>query len=113
MGYQRTIFDTIKKMNELGKNYHLRTQDGGRSTIIEDDPVDSPSHYKGGRVEVIDFLEDYVPDFRLANVVKYIARAGVKDPNKFEQDIKKAQWYLNRYIEKEFNDADSGNESKS
>ena len=68
----------------------------------ESDVVNAPSHYKGGRVEVIDFIEDYVDDFRLANVIKYIARAGKKNPEKYEEDLKKAQWYLNRYIEKEF-----------
>ncbi len=68
----------------------------------DDDLVNNPKHYKGGRFEVIDFIEDYITDFRLANVIKYIARAGKKNPEKFEEDIKKAQWYLNRYVEKEF-----------
>lgn len=67
-----------------------------------EDVINEPSHYKTGRVDVIDFIEDYTNDFRLANVIKYIARAGKKNPDKFEEDIKKAQWYLNRYVEKEF-----------
>ena len=67
-----------------------------------EDIVNQPSHYKGGRYEVIDFIEDYINDFRLANVIKYISRAGKKDPLKYEEDLKKAQWYLNRFIEKEF-----------
>jgi hypothetical protein len=32
--------------------------------------------------------------------VKYVARAGIKDPQKELEDLKKAAWYLNRRIEK-------------
>lgn len=65
------------------------------------DPVNHPSHYTQGKIEVIDFLEDQHLDFRLANAVKYICRAGKKDPTKEIEDLRKAVWYLNRYIEKE------------
>jgi len=62
------------------------------------DNVNHPSHYTSGKIEVIDFIEDQNLDFHLANTVKYIARAGKKDPNKLLEDLKKAQWYLNRKI---------------
>lgn len=58
--------------------------------------VDHPAHYNKGKIEVIDFIEDQQLPFHLGNVVKYIARAGSKG-DKLE-DLKKAQWYLNRYI---------------
>lgn len=58
--------------------------------------VDHPSHYNKGKIEVIDFIEDQQLPFHLGNVIKYIARAGSKG-DKLE-DLKKAQWYLNRYI---------------
>ncbi len=61
------------------------------------DPI-NPSYYTSGKIEVIDFLEDQKFPFHLANAVKYIARAGKKDPDKTIQDIQKAIWYLNRYI---------------
>ena len=61
------------------------------------DEIDHPNHYNQGKIEVIDFLEDQLLDFRLANVIKYICRYRYKGtPLK---DLKKAQWYLNRYIE--------------
>ncbi len=66
------------------------------------DEVNHPSHYTRGKFEVIDVLEDWGLDFRLANCVKYIARAGHKDPAKHKQDLEKAAWYLSRYITKEF-----------
>lgn len=65
---------------------------------IEDRPnmVNHPSHYNKGKIEVIDFIEDQGLSFHLGNVIKYVARAGAKG-DKLE-DLKKAQWYLDRYI---------------
>lgn len=60
--------------------------------------IDHPSHYNKGKIEVIDFIEDQQLPFYLGNVVKYIARAGSKG-DKLE-DLKKARWYLDRYINK-------------
>ena len=62
------------------------------------DPVNHPSHYTAGNIEVIDFLEDQKFPYHLGNAVKYICRAGKKDPNKTVEDLEKAVWYLNRYI---------------
>jgi hypothetical protein len=38
--------------------------------------------------------------YHLGNAVKYISRAGKKGTNQGLEDLKKAQWYLNRAIEK-------------
>jgi len=64
------------------------------------DPVNHPSHYTDGKIEVIDFIEDKKLNFHLANAVKYISRAGKKDPGKEIEDLEKARWYLDRYIQK-------------
>lgn len=61
-----------------------------------DNMIDHPSHYNKGKIEVIDFIEDQGLSFHLGNVIKYVARAGSKG-DKLE-DLKKAQWYLDRYI---------------
>lgn len=58
--------------------------------------IDHPSHYNRGKIEVIDFIEDQGLSFHLGNVIKYVARAGSKS-DKLE-DLKKARWYLDRYI---------------
>ena len=63
---------------------------------IERDVVNHPSHYTRGNIEVIDFIEDQQLPYHLGNVVKYVARAGYKGDK--VEDLKKAQWYLNRYI---------------
>ena len=65
---------------------------------IKHDAVNHPSHYTRGKIEVIDFIEDQQLPYHLGNVIKYIARAGYKG-DKLE-DLKKARWYLDRYINK-------------
>ena len=64
------------------------------------DPVNHPSHYTDGKYECIDYLEarGFTRDGYLFNAVKYISRAGKKDPEKYEEDIQKAIWYLDRKI---------------
>ena len=63
------------------------------------DPVNHPSHYTTGKIEVIDYIEDQKLPYHLGNAVKYISRAGKKDPDKTIEDLSKAVWYINRYIE--------------
>ena len=68
------------------------------------DVINHPQHYTQGKIEVIDFIEDKGLNFNLGNVVKYVARAGHKKSSgksmdaKALEDLKKAQWYLNREI---------------
>lgn len=62
----------------------------------KEDAINHPSHYTRGKIEVIDFIEDQQLPYHLGNVIKYIARAGYKG-DKLE-DLKKARWYLDRYI---------------
>jgi hypothetical protein len=62
--------------------------------------VNHPSHYNDGKIEVIDFIEDKNLNFHRGNAVKYIARAGKKDKSKEVEDLKKAQWYIEREIKK-------------
>lgn len=67
---------------------------------MNNDPVNHPTHYTDGKIEVIDFIEDKRLGFHLGNAVKYISRAGKKDPNKTIEDLEKADWYLRREIER-------------
>ena len=64
------------------------------------DPVNHPSHYTSGKIEVIDFIEDQKLNYHRGNAVKYIARAGKKDPAKEVEDLKKGLWYLTREIQR-------------
>lgn len=64
------------------------------------DMVNHPSHYTDGRIEVIDFIEDKKLNYHRGNAVKYICRAGKKDPEKEVEDLQKAAWYINREIQR-------------
>lgn len=59
--------------------------------------VNHPSHYQGKGLEVIQVIESFDLNFNMGNAIKYILRAGKKD--NFEEDIKKAIWYLSREVE--------------
>jgi hypothetical protein len=66
------------------------------------DAVNHPPHYKVGGIETIDYMkakatpEEFKGHLRLT-ALKYLSRTGYKDDAL--QDLKKAQWYLNRLIE--------------
>lgn len=64
--------------------------------------VDHPEHYGGANdpYEAIKVIEAWELNFCLGNTVKYISRAGKKDPSKHLEDLKKARWYLDREIER-------------
>jgi hypothetical protein len=62
------------------------------------DMANHPPHYTDGGIELIDFIDAKGLGFSLGNAVKYISRAGKKDPDKMIEDLKKAAWYLNHEI---------------
>lgn len=67
------------------------------------DNVNHPSHYETGKFECIDVMVETqgvqaTKDFCVCNALKYVYRH--KRKNGLE-DIKKAIWYLNKYVELE------------
>lgn len=62
------------------------------------DNVKNPSYYNRGKIEVWEFIEDQGLDYHTGNAVKYIARAGYKDPSKEVEDLQKAIAFLERKI---------------
>lgn len=64
----------------------------------KNDIVNHPAHYTDGKIEVIEFIEDKGLGFCLGNAVKYISRAGKKNPEKEIEDLEKAIWYIKRRI---------------
>lgn len=66
---------------------------------LSSDSVSHPPYYAEGwsnGAEVIDLSEHL--SFCAGNVVKYVCRAGCKDPDKHVEDLEKARWYLDREI---------------
>lgn len=67
---------------------------------LETTNVDHPKHYRPGTYEAINVIEAWQLGFHLGNVVKYIARCGLKGAGAEQaiEDLKKARWYLDRRI---------------
>ena len=60
--------------------------------------ISNPAHYLAGRsIQPIDVIEGWALCHHLACVVKYVARAGRKNP--ILEDLKKAEWYLSHEVE--------------
>lgn len=61
------------------------------------DVVNHPAHYTAyNGIEVIQLTEQM--NFCRGNAVKYIARAGFKNPDTEVEDLRKALWYIEREI---------------
>ena len=81
------------------------------------DMVNHPTHYETGKFECIEVMVETqgveaVQDFCICNAFKYLYRHRRKNG---KEDIEKAQWYINKYLELEEKDelkrvSESGNE---
>ena len=78
-----------------------------------EDPVNHPSHYNKGKIEVWDFISDWKLNFDRGNAIKYICRAGSKDPNKEIQDLEKAIEYINHEIKILKGETENGTEKEN
>ena len=97
----RASVDTVtgmapKAVAELA--YNLSKGRNREAELNATDNVNHPAHYRTGGIETIDFIEAKNLNYHLGNVVKYITRADHKGDRL--ENLKKAQWYLNREIEK-------------
>jgi len=64
------------------------------------DNVNSPSHYGQGKIECIQYIEDFLNEdeyvgYLRGNIAKYLHRFRYKNGL---EDLKKAQWYLNELV---------------
>lgn len=101
----QAMVDAVKLIGVAGKD-------------LPGSPVNHPSHYNHGGMEVIDICDavieatgaDGKQAARIFNVVKYICRYPFK--GKPVEDLEKARWYLDELIkEVEGNDHVSGAET--
>jgi hypothetical protein len=60
------------------------------------DSINHPPHYTATAIEPIEVIEAWGLGFHLGNVLKYLARSAHKGSEL--EDIKKAKWYLDRYV---------------
>jgi hypothetical protein len=66
----------------------------------ESSAVEHPDHYmKDSGHEVIEVINAWKLGYNLGNAVKYIARAGKKNPDKLSEDLEKAIFYIRWHID--------------
>ena len=83
----------------MGRSFHK-----GKD-VMKFDNVNNPAHYGTGRIECIDYIEDFLSveeytGYLRGNIAKYLHRYRYKNG---VEDLKKAQWYGSRLIKLEEN----------
>lgn len=99
-----SLEDYLKAAN-LTKSFAASREEHSPDVTFND-PVNHPSYYTDGRIEVIEFIADkgLLEGFCKGNIIKYVSRAGKKssaaltDSDKELQDLRKARWYLDYLI---------------
>jgi hypothetical protein len=79
-----------------------RFVDNTAGTAVKVDEVNHPPHYNNGKVECIEAIEASMSPqeyrgYLKGNALKYLWRYNYK--GKPQQDLNKAQWYLNKLLE--------------
>lgn len=93
------IEDLEEAMKCLKREIENQEKSGANKFLPKNPELDNvnPGHYRtAAGFQVINVIEAYDLNFPLGNAIKYICRH--KGKNGLE-DLKKAQWYLNREIE--------------
>lgn len=94
-----TVKGVAKAIDEL--RVRIETDEEFDRITTKHDPVNHPSHYTQGNIECIDAMKaaygkESVMHFCKCNAFKYQWRFDKKNG---EEDIKKAQWYQNKFLE--------------
>ena len=80
-----------------------RMQPSREAYAGQKDLINSPEHYTAGGIETIDFIEAKEVNYHVGNAIKYLSRA--KHKGDYLENIKKAQWYINREVSRHEKDA--------
>lgn len=107
--YKSYDFPCNECVHSMGTNENFRPKTLPQQQTIPPMPpvtppkeeINHPDRYAGGKYECIDVMQDVfgaeaVKHFCMLNAFKYLRRAEKKNG---VEDIKKAVWYLNKYIE--------------
>ena len=65
---------------------------------VRNDLISHPDHYRPGVYEAINVIRAWELNFAMGNALKYICRAGKKDPETEIEDLRKAIFYLQSEI---------------
>ena len=81
--------------HDAGHETSSKTSSQPSDTQVSGDQINHPAHYNQHGIECIDAIEMLELGFHLGNVLKYLWRWKDKDGL---TALKKARWYLDRYI---------------
>lgn len=93
--------NSLTLMLECGHDMVMSNDSDGTS----EDVVNNPAHYQSADgIECIDAIraalgDDQFKGYLRGNAMKYVWRAGKKNPDKAAEDMAKAAWYANKYKE--------------
>jgi hypothetical protein len=81
----------------------MKEQEDFKETVMAEhtsDNVNNPPHYGKGKIECIDYIEDFLTKeeyigYLRGNIAKYLHRWRYKNK---QEDLLKAQWYLDRLV---------------
>lgn len=97
-----TVADLVARLGDLRSLIRDHADELELKTVGEESAVDNPAHYTAGKVETIDKIEAVVEGLPasqavlLANVIKYVDRAGLKGDA--GEDLAKANNYAHRLV---------------
>ncbi len=94
--YTASCLEEVFEENTVGSLYDKQREEGTEVFDPVNKPVGYNSHPSG--IQCIEVTQHM--NFCLGNAIKYLWRAGIKDPNKTKEDLKKAIWYINKEIER-------------
>lgn len=92
---RKPIYTSENLMKQV-VNKTIQKDDKKKDNEIDKDLINNPPHYTMHDIEPLDVIESWKLGFHLGNCVKYIARCEYKGTKL--QDLKKARFYLDRYI---------------
>lgn len=96
------MYERMSEEEILGELAKFEEDERQLPNVPASSAVDHPAHYGGADnpYEAIKVIEAWDLGFCLGNAVKYISRAGRKDPERTIEDLEKARWYIDRHIQR-------------
>lgn len=75
--------------------------------VVKKEAVNNPAHYGGKEnpYEHCKVAREWKLGPNLYNATKYMARAGLKNPDTYVEDLQKSMWYLQQEIEGQYDRA--------
>lgn len=90
------------KVKKENVNQFIVPEEKIKETMEQKESVNHPSWYgsKDDPYETIKVIQAWGLNFPLGNAIKYISRAGKKDPTKTVEDLRKALFYIQYEIDR-------------